>query len=167
MAEEIERKFLVRGAGWRASERQQRMRQAYLCNTRAYAVRVRIAGESAWFGVKAEREGIRRLEFEYPIPLADAVEMLDSVCTGGEIDKTRHYLRFGEHLWEIDEFHGHNQGLVVAEVELATADEVVRLPPWLGREISTDPRFYNAALVERPFDQWSAAERAAVGPADP
>lgn len=163
MAEEIERKFLVVAEDWRAAGRKARMRQGYLCNSPTRSVRVRLAGERAWIGVKAELDGIRRLEFEYPVPVPDAEVMLDRLCADSQIDKTRHYLEHAGHTWEIDEFHGANQGLVVAEVELESADQAVELPPWVGREVSTEVRFYNAALVEHPIDQWTEAERARFG----
>lgn len=131
--------------------------QGYLANKEACTVRVRVRAQDAWLTVKgsaADGDGVSRLEFEYPIPLKDAEEMLATLAERPFIDKVRHEIKHGEHLWEIDEFNGDNAGLVVAEVELAHANEAYASPSWLGEEVSDDPRYLNAALVKRPFSTW-------------
>jgi adenylate cyclase len=155
MASEIERKFLLAHAGWRNEvASSQRIKQGYLSRAANAAIRVRVHGASAELNVKSTRDGIHRQEFEYAIPLHDAEAMLEEVALRPWIDKTRHLVRRGGHLWEIDEFHGANTGLVVAEIELAHADEEFERPDWLGEEVSTDPRYYNSNLSERPYSTW-------------
>lgn len=155
MAKEIERKFLVSSADWKRGARSRRLQQGYLSLDKARTIRVRIAGEQAWINIKGLTTGITRSEFEYPVPLADARRMLEELCIKPVIDKTRHLLRYGEHSWEVDEFHGRNAGLVIAEIELAREDEDFQRPPWLGAEVSGDPRYFNASLVTRPFLDWA------------
>jgi adenylate cyclase len=155
MAQEIERKFLLKSDAWRSQvASSQRMSQGYLQRGADSAIRVRIAGERAWLNIKKSLDGIHRLEYEYAIPLADAVEMLEQVALRPIIDKTRHLVRIGRHTWEIDEFHADNAGLVVAEIELDHADEAFDRPEWLGEEVSTDTRYYNSSLSERPYNSW-------------
>lgn len=160
MAWEIERKFLVRCERWRRFvSDSQRLIQGYLLLEQRSSIRVRVAGERALLNIKGATLGVRRREYEYPIPLADAQEMLAELCQGVPIEKIRHYVPFGRHLWEIDEFFGANAGLIVAEIELTDPDEDFERPPWLGREVSDDPRFYNSRLVEHPYQNWSTEER--------
>lgn len=155
MAQEIERKFLVTGEGWRdGAHASVHCVQGYLASDASCSIRVRIAGERAWLGIKGANLGIERTEFEYRIPLADARELLARFCVRPLIEKTRHYLHYGGHLWEIDEFAGENAGLVVAELELERVDEPFERPPWLGDEVSADPRYYNVSLVTRPYGRW-------------
>lgn len=166
MGIEIERKFLVVGDAWRAqASRRQRMAQGYLndaaslqAGTQKASVRVRIAGEQAVLNLKSRELGASRQEFEYAIPLADA-EALLALCVGGAIDKTRHYVTVGAHLWEVDEFHGDNAGLVVAEIELGAVDEAFERPAWLGAEVTEHARYYNLALSARPFAAWTDEEK--------
>ncbi|HER34212.1 MAG: CYTH domain-containing protein [Halothiobacillaceae bacterium] len=155
MATEIERKFLLATEAWRDEvERAERMVQGYLNDQGPVSVRARIAGSRAWLNIKSRTLGVSRDEFEYEIPLADAERMLDCLTTGPVIDKTRHLVRHGDHLWEIDEFHGENDGLIVAEVELDHVDETVERPAWLGEEVSDQARYYNVSLVKKPYSQW-------------
>lgn len=168
MALEIERKFLVTGDGWRsAAHAVVPMAQGYINDQGALdrgdqraSVRVRIAGDDAWLNLKSRELGHTRQEFEYPIPVADGRALL-ALCVGGVIDKRRHLVRHGAHLWEVDEFLGDNAGLVVAEVELASADEAFERPPWLGAEVTDSAGHYNLALATHPYSRWSEAERAA------
>ena len=153
MAHEIERKFLVRDDGWRDGAAGRRIRQGYLSLDPERTVRVRLGPDRAWLSVKGRTHRLRRLEFEYPIPLDDAAALL-ALCEGAVVDKTRHEVRHGEHTWEVDEFHGANAGLVVAEIELAHEDEPFLRPPWLGNEVSGDARYYNARLAQHPFTGW-------------
>jgi adenylate cyclase len=159
MAIEIERKFLLATDDWRdAIESTTRLAQGYLGGERA-SVRVRIGGGEAFINIKARVKGSSRLEFEYPLPLADAETMLAELCLPGRIEKLRHHVRHVGMLWEVDEFLGDNAGLVVAEIELDRADQPFERPGWLGREVTDDIRYYNVALADRPYSQWSADER--------
>lgn len=156
MAAEIERKFLVTDERWRAeAESAQGFRQGYFGGTERASIRVRVSGERAWLNIKSATLGISRQEYEYPVPLADAQEMLESLCSGPLIEKTRHFVRHEGHLWEVDEFFGDNAGLVVAELELASADEPFARPAWVGEEVSHDPRYYNVRLAQHPYREWS------------
>ena len=166
MAVEIERKFLLRHEGWRAAvERTVAMAQGYLNDAAALSggaqrasVRVRIEDAAAFLNIKSREVGLRRQEFEYPLPPDDARALLD-LCVGGRIEKRRHLVPHGGHLWEIDEFDGDNAGLVVAEIELDDEDERFERPDWLGDEVTHLPRYYNLALAARPYRDWAAAER--------
>ncbi|MGD1982992.1 MAG: CYTH domain-containing protein [Chromatiaceae bacterium] len=155
MGIEIERKFLLASDAWRREvSESRRLVQGYLMRGTDTAIRVRIQGRTAMLNVKHTNDGINRLEYEYEIPLGDAHELLERVALRPLIDKTRHHVREGDHLWEIDEFHGENAGLVIAEIELAHADEAFNKPAWLGEEVSADVRYYNSSLSERPYSQW-------------
>lgn len=155
MALEIERKFLLRDTGWHGhSYRSARIRQGYLSNEPKLSVRVRTAGNEAWLTIKGPSHTLTRVEYEYSIPLQDAEQMLANLCQRPLIEKTRYWLNYAGHTWEIDVFEGDNLGLTVAEVELSDANETLELPPWVGREISDDPRYLNANLVRRPYRQW-------------
>lgn len=153
---EIERKFLVDGDGWRAGvTRARHLRQAYLTKNRRISIRVRIDGEThASLTIKSAGAGIERHEYEYVIPVADALDLLEQ-REGSVIVKTRHIVPFGGLEWEIDVFEGDNAGLIVAEVELADAGHRIVRPAWLGREITDDRRYYNADLSKHPFTRWS------------
>lgn len=154
MGIEIERKFLVNDDSWRPARRAVRFRQGYLALGPPVAVRVRIMGEHANINVKKATLDIRREEFEYPIPLEDAEAILGALCTGHTIEKTRHYVEYKGLTWEIDEFEGVNRGLIVAEVELEREDQPIPLPPWVGREVSSNPKYLNASLAVRPYTEW-------------
>lgn len=155
MATEIERKFLVRDASWREhADAGTAYRQGYMAGAERASVRVRREGEQAFLNIKSATLGIRRLEFEYPIPPQEADTLLAQLCQQPLIDKTRYHVHHGRHIWEVDVFHGDNAGLVVAEIELQHEDEVFETPPWLGEEVSHDPRYYNVSLVRHPFKDW-------------
>ena len=155
MATEIERKFLLRNDHWRAQAgRQQRVVQGYLANTDRGSIRIRLHGDRASLNVKGMTLGVTRPEFDYAIPVADAEQMLRALCMKPLIEKTRYHVIHEGHTWEIDEFHGDNAGLVVAEIELGDKSETFSMPDWLGAEVSDDPRYYNVCLVERPFRTW-------------
>jgi len=153
MAIEIERKFLVRDDSWRDGTVGTEYRQGYLAVTPHCSVRVRVADDQAWLTIKSGDSGPRRHEYEYPVPLRDADGLL-ALCQPVVISKTRYLVACGAHRWEIDEFHGENSGLVVAEIELEDEDESFDKPRWLGKEVSDDVRYYNAALSKRPYRQW-------------
>ncbi len=153
MALEIERKFLVVGTSWRDDvERSLPMAQGYLGGERS-SVRVRIEGEQALLNIKSRSAGTSRLEFEYPIVLDDAQQMLEQLA-GDLVTKTRHHVRHQGMLWEIDEFAADNAGLIVAEIELEHAEQAFAAPSWLGREVSHEARYYNARLAQHPFCHW-------------
>lgn len=155
MAHEIERKFLLKSNAWRDQVREsKRLIQGYLSRGEQSAIRIRIEGEKAQLNIKHALDGIRRLEYEYEIPIADAREMLEKVALRPMIDKTRHLVYIGGHVWEIDEFHGENDGLIVAEVELDSVDAAFERPDWIGEEVSEDRRYYNSSLSEVPYNQW-------------
>jgi adenylate cyclase len=157
IAIEIERKFLLASDDWRAQvSASEYLAQGYLGGTRS-SVRVRVGGARAWLNIKSMTLGSSRLEFEYEIPLADAEIMLRELAEGPVVSKTRHHAHVGAHLFEIDEFDGDNAGLVVAEVELGDADEVFERPPWLGREVTDDSRYYNVNLARSPFRSWGSS----------
>ncbi|MCF0253769.1 MAG: CYTH domain-containing protein [Duodenibacillus sp.] len=154
MAKEIERKFLVSGEAWREGARGLRITQGYLSLAKERTVRVRVAGDEAWLTVKGLTTGCERLEFEYPIPAADARAMLASLAEGPVLDKVRYRVEHAGRAWEIDEFLGDNAGLVVAEIELPAADAPFEKPGWAGAEVSDDPRYFNACLITNPYCRW-------------
>lgn len=158
MAVEIERKFLLKSDDWRDQVLTHAvLRQGYLSHDAQSSVRIRITGDKADINVKSTRDGIYRMEYEYGIPLADAEEMLKLVAHQPLIEKTRHIVQWGNHRWEIDEFLGDNSGLIVAEVELGDVNEAFERPPWVGKEVSTDARYYNSNLSKLPFSAWKEA----------
>lgn len=162
MAVEIERKFLVIGDAWRAAATERiAMRQGYLTKSGPNSVRIRLTGDEARLNMKSAEIGTTRLEFDWAVPRSDAEQILDQLCHRPLIEKVRHLVKIGTHLWEVDEFEGDNAGLVVAEIELSVADQPYQRPEWLGREVTLERRYYNQALVEHPYRAWSATERGA------
>ena len=156
MGLEIERKFLVRGEGWRKAVcDSMRIRQGYLNEERRCSVRVRIGGERAWLNIKSATIGTRRHEYEYEIPVAEGESMLQELSCKPLIEKVRYFVPVAGRLWEVDVFEGENAGLVVAEVELNHPDESFDLPEWAGEEVTHDPRYYNTCLSRLPFSRWS------------
>lgn len=154
MAWEIERKFLVDVQKWRPQSPGVRILQGYLACGADGCVRVRIAGAAARLTVKGPHDGLRRLEFEYPVPIADAESMLERLCKSGIVEKTRYREVHQGRPWDVDVFHGGNAGLVTAEVELPRVDAPVVRPPWVSREVSDDCRYSNSHLARRPFSLW-------------
>ena len=154
MAYEIERKFLVRSGAWRGAGEGTRYRQGYVVNSEGRTVRVRLSDGEAWLTIKGLRIGLTRPEFEYAIPVNDAEEMLATLCGGSLVEKTRYKVVVGRHVWEVDEFHGDNAGLVLAEIELEHEAETFERPEWLGEEVSDDPRYYSGRLAKEPFSSW-------------
>ncbi|MGE8287250.1 MAG: CYTH domain-containing protein [Stenotrophomonas sp.] len=161
MGIEIERKFLVTSDEWRtAAHAVIPMAQGYINDTAAMdsgaqkaSVRVRIQGDAAYLNIKSRELGHTRQEFDYPIPVGDARDLL-ALCVGGLIDKRRHLVHHGGLLWEVDEFLGDNAGLVVAEVELQSADQAFDRPGWAGAEVTDELRYYNLALASHPYTRW-------------
>ena len=155
MGTEIERKFLVKDRSWRVAAVGVPMRQGYLNTADRMAIRVRCAGDSAYLNIKAsEGDLVTRHEYEYSIPVADAEEILDRLCAGTLIEKTRYRIPYEGFEWEVDVFQGENAGLVIAEIELESADQAFTIPPWVGDEVSQDPRYLNAYLSRYPFTRW-------------
>lgn len=155
MGKEIERKFLVKGDAWRALAKGKHYRQGYLNSIKERTVRIRTIDDKAFLTVKGPTVGVTRLEFEYPIPFEDCTAMLDSLAEKPIIEKSRYKIPMGNHVWEIDEFFGVNEGLIVAEIELASEDEAFEKPEWIGEEVSGDPRYFNSNLVKNPFTTWN------------
>ena len=153
MGIEIERKFLVDGTKLPDPEESFDVEQAYLDDEKIKS-RVRITGKKAFLTLKAVGNGLTRAEFEYPIPVEDARELLRSFAPAARIEKTRRHYRYGGRLWEVDVFGGANSGLVMAEVELASEDEPFDPPPWVTHEVSGDPRYFNAQLALHPYSEW-------------
>jgi len=159
MPREIERKFLLKNDAWRAAAvRSERMSQGYIAGGERASVRVRIAGERAALNIKSGGLVASRAEYEYPIPLEHARELF-ALCGQGLIDKTRHIVPLGGFEYEIDEFHGMNDGLVVAEIELDDEAQEFPRPAWLGKEVTDLERYYNVRLVKHPFRDWTSQER--------
>jgi adenylate cyclase len=150
---EIERKFLVKKDLWRAPDAGLAYRQGYLSRERGRTVRVRRAGERGFLTIKGEAKNLARPEYEYEIPAKDADELL-GMCTGALVEKRRYEVKHEGHVWEVDEFAGDNAGLLVAEIELGSADERFSLPAWVGEEVTDDPRYLNANIAEHPFSRW-------------
>ena len=156
MAKEIERKYLVTPGAWTPAGPGTHFKQGYLNSQKERVVRVRIEGEAATLTIKGVTTGVTRSEFEYAIPVEDASVLLDQLCEQPLIDKHRHVEHHGGHAWEIDVFHGENEGLVIAEVELASETEALELPAWAGDEVSSDPRYFNSNLLKHPYSRWGA-----------
>jgi adenylate cyclase len=154
MGVEIERKFLLRGDAWRELGEPVLLRQGYLSSHKERVVRVRIEGGQGVLTIKGRTVGMTRGEWEYPIPLDEAAELLDGLCERPLIEKYRRRIAVGPHVWEVDEFLGANAGLVVAEIELASEDEAFERPDWIGEEVSDDVRYLNANLIRHPFSAW-------------
>jgi adenylate cyclase len=154
MAKEIERKFLVGDGSFRQLAEGVHYRQGYLSTVKERTVRVRTINDKGFLTVKGITRGISRVEFEYEIPHADATAMLDDLCEQPLVEKSRYKIPMDAFVWEVDEFHGVNEGLVVAEIELQSEDQSFNRPDWLGEEVSGDPRYFNSNLIANPFSTW-------------
>jgi CYTH domain-containing protein len=154
MGREVERKYLVAGDAWRALGRGTRYRQGYLSSEKERTVRIRSTGEKGYVTIKGISVGATRAEYEYEIPLADADAMIDTLVERPIIEKYRYEIPFGNVIVQVDEFLGENAGLVVAEIELASEDQEFEKPDWLGKEVTGDPRYYNANLIRHPYSNW-------------
>ena len=157
MALEIERKFLVKDDSYKNMAYQtSRIAQGYICSARGRTVRVRIRGEKGYLTIKgaADSQGLSRYEWEKEITLQEAQELMQ-LCEPGLIDKIRYLVRVGKHVFEVDEFGGENEGLTIAEVELASENESYEKPDFLGEEVTGDVRYYNSFLMKNPYRHWS------------
>lgn len=155
MAIEIEKKFLINHNKWHelVKPKGKRYRQGYLLHDKYKTIRVRLSDTNAFITIKGKTTGATRNEFEYSIPIADAKQLLDNFADN-EISKTRYEIYYKDKLWEVDVFHGENEGLIIAEIELESEDEQFDVPDWVTEEVTDDPRYYNANLAMLPFKQW-------------
>ena len=153
MGTEIERKFLVTDESWKSMAQPDYCCQGYLNPDPHRTVRVRIMAGCGWLTVKGATLDNTRPEFEYPVPVNEAQSMM-KLCQASLIEKNRYSIRFREQTWEIDEFLGENAGLLIAEIELQSPDQIIEKPPWLGAEVSDDPRYFNSQLAQNPFRRW-------------
>ena len=156
MAQEIERKFLVEDDSYKQmASSSTRIVQGYICRLQGRTVRVRLRGEKAYLTIKGPSldGGLSRYEWEHEISGKEALKLM-ALCEGGVIDKVRYLVPWGKHIFEVDEFLGDNEGLVMAEVELDAVDETFERPPFLGKEVTGDRRYYNSCLTEHPFKEW-------------
>jgi adenylate cyclase len=155
MAQEIERKFLVKGEFKSEAYSQSHIVQGYISSARGRTVRVRIRDEKGYLTIKgaSNASGTSRYEWEKEIPLNEARELM-KLCEPGVIDKTRYLVKSGCHTFEVDEFYGENQGLILAEVELTSEDELFEKPQFIGEEVTGDRRYYNSTLMKQPFTTW-------------
>ncbi|MBW1977198.1 MAG: CYTH domain-containing protein [Deltaproteobacteria bacterium] len=155
---EVEKKFLVKDGSWRREARGSLYRQGYLCALKERVVRVRTFDGRGFLTIKGVTRGITRVEYEYEIPVREANEMLEHLCKKPVVEKKRYRIEYEGHVWEVDEFLSENQGLVLAEVELEREDEEIKFPPWVGEEVSGDPRYYNINLVDNPYKNWNESK---------
>ena len=155
---EIERKFLVVGDDWRKGAKATPIAQGYIHKSKELVLRARTKGDKGFLTIKADQGGISRLEFEYQIPSEDVTAMFESLCADPPLEKTRWVVEVDGMTWEIDEFHGVNDGLIMAEIELDSADQEFQRPAWAGPEVSDDSRFFNAYIAENPFSTWGVSQ---------
>ena len=154
MAIEIERKFLVKERPFAMAKRSLKINQGYILNEKSKVIRVREKGDDYFLTIKGNNIGISRLEYDFPISKDDAEELIIHFCKTTLIEKTRHYVEHKGHTWEVDEFHGTNDGLIVAEIELESEDEKFEIPNWIGEEVTQDERYYNMNLAVHPYTSW-------------
>lgn len=155
MGKEIERKFLINNAEWESLTKPvgKQLRQGYILTDPNKTIRVRVADAKGWLTIKGISIGATRLEYEYEIPLDEAIELLDNFSEN-ELEKTRYEINFAGKLWEVDVFSGDNDGLIVAEIELASEDEQFELPDWIAEEVTHEKKYYNSNLTKHPFKDW-------------
>ncbi|MBF0620755.1 MAG: CYTH domain-containing protein [Magnetococcales bacterium] len=164
MGEEIERKFLVKSNSWRKNiEKSAKIRQGFFLSIKDRAVRIRVKGKQGFITMKSESHGFTRKEFEYEIPVVDAEEILETLCTKPIVEKTRNWVTYADKVWVIDDFHGANNGLIMAEIELDSEMEDVARPDWAGNEVSDNPRYYNVYLARHPFTTWDLNPKTELG----
>ncbi len=154
MAIEIEKKFLIKHMPVAQITYSESIKQGYIISNEKKVIRVREKGNKYFITIKGNKIGISRFEFEYEIPKSDALELFENFCDIGSIEKTRHYVKHHGHLWEIDEFHNENEGLIVAEIELNSEDEEFDIPDWILQEVTSDSKYYNMNLILNPFKDW-------------
>ena len=155
MGGEIERKFLLKNANWRKGPNEStKIRQGYLSSNIDRTIRVRTMGKIGIITIKGRTTNMTRKEYEYEIPFDDATELFE-LCEQPLIEKTRYKIVYNSKVWEVDEFEGVNQGLILAEIELNSEDEEIEIPEWIGKEVTLDPRYYNSNLAKHPYSKWN------------
>ena len=154
MATEIERKFLVKNPPLYLAEKKVNIKQGYIVSDKEKVIRVRIEENSFFLTIKGRQTGISRLEYDFPISENDADELITHFCNDKIIEKTRYHVKHGEHIWEIDEFHKKNAGLIVAEIELKSEDEIFEPPSWIMQEVTSIGKYYNMNLATNPYESW-------------
>jgi CYTH domain-containing protein len=154
MGKEIERKYLVNGTEFKALAKGTRYRQGYLSTVEERTVRVRTIDSKGFLTIKGIMVGATRVEYEYEIPASEADDMLSNLCEKPLIEKDRYKIPFAGLTWEVDEFFGDNDGLVIAEVELTSEDQKIVRPAWVGEEVTNDPRYFNSNLTKNPYKNW-------------
>ncbi len=154
MGTEIERKYLVKNTDWQELAKGTVYRQGYLSTVKERTVRVRTIDDNGYLTVKGITVGATRAEYEYEIPAEDANSMLDDLCERPIIEKKRYVIDYEGLTWEVDEFNGENQGLIVAEVELSDENQSIALPDWIGEEVTGDPKYFNSNLIKHPYNKW-------------
>ena len=154
MAIEIEKKFLIKHIPYKQITHSHKIKQGYIVKNRNKVIRVREKNNQYFITIKGNKIGLSRFEFEYSIPKEDGEKLLNEFCENGFIKKTRHYVTFEKHTWEIDEFHEQNEGLIVAEIELKSENENFKIPDWIKKEVTNDSKYYNMNLLQKPFKTW-------------
>lgn len=154
MGKEIEKKFLIKNDEWREGAKGTKYRQGYLSTVKERTVRVRTIDDRGFLTIKGVNVGAVRAEYEYEIPAKDADEMLTDLCEKPLIEKNRYKISYKNLVWEIDEFFGDNNGLIVAEVELTDEHQSIDLPSWIGEEVTGDPKYFNSSLIKHPYSKW-------------
>ena len=155
MGKEIERKFKVNGSEYKSMADGIYIHQGFLSTEKERVVRVRIKGHQGFLTIKGITKGATRLEYEYEIPASEAKSLLKELCLKPTIEKYRYHITFQGFLWEVDEFMGENEGLIIAEIELEDEDQHFETPPWVGEEVTNDPRYFNSNLIANPYSSWS------------
>ena len=155
MGVEIEKKFLLKGSEWKKLAEGTSYRQGYLSSVKERTVRVRTINDKGFLTIKGVSVGATRLEYEYEIPFSEANELLDELCEKPLIEKKRYKVDVSGNTWEIDDFFGENEGLVVAEIELESEEQQFEKPDWVGEEVTGDPRYFNSNLIKEPFTKWN------------
>ena len=154
MGKEIEKKFLVSGNEWRSLSKGTLYKQGYISDEKERVVRIRIGGDRGFLTVKGINKGATRAEYEYNIPLKDAEEMLQELCKKPLIEKKRYKISYKGFIWEIDEFYGDNEGLILAEIELSDENQPYEKPYWIGREVTGEKKYFNSNLIKHPYNKW-------------
>ena len=152
---EIERKFLVKNIPNNEIQYSHKIRQGYIAKNKNRVIRIRQKENDYFITIKGNKIGISRFEFEYPIPKNDGKILLENFCQDEIIEKTRHYVENKGHTWELDVFHGKNEGLIVAEIELMSEDQAFHIPSWIESEVTNQEKYYNMNLLKKPFKEWT------------
>ena len=155
MALEIEHKFLLKNNDWKKdSHKSVEYKQGYLISDNKRSIRIRVTNDEAWINIKSSIIGTHRQEYDYKIPLDEGLEILNTLCEKPQIEKTRHFVTYKQHTWEIDVFTGENEGLIIAEIELTKIGEAFSKPTWIDKEVTYDLQYYNNNLCKNPYKNW-------------